>query len=147
MVRIEANENKTCEHIALNLMWLRLLCLDMQCELHNGNLNYGDPSIKRGIMVRRGGEEERRREGEEERRRGGEEERRRGGEEERRRGGEEEKGGEERRREERRKGGEEERRRGEEEEERRIGGMEERGKEERRWGKKKRRSGGVRREG
>ena len=122
MVRIEANENKTCEHIALNLMWLRLLCLDMQCELHNGNLNYGDPSIKRGIMVRRGGEEERRRGEERERRRGGEEERRRGGEEERRRGGEEERrrggeerriGGEGRRREERRKGGEERRRRGE----------------------------------
>ena len=130
MVRIEANENKTCEHIAcaLNLMWLRLLCLDMQCELHNGNLNYGDPSIKRGIMVRRGGEEERRRGGEEERRRGGEEERKRGGEEERRRGGEERRrGGEE----ERRRGGEEERRRGGEEE-RRRGGEEER--EERRGG-------------
>ena len=67
--------------IALNLMSLRLLCLDMQCELHNGNLNYCDP--------RRGGEEERRRGGEEERRRGGEEERRRG-EEERRRGENEE---------------------------------------------------------
>ena len=99
VVRIEANENKTCEHIALNLMSLRLLCLDMQYELHNGNLNYGDPSI------RGGGEEERRRGGEEERRRGGEEERRRGGEEERRRGGEE-KGG---------RGGEENRRRGEKE--------------------------------
>ena len=71
--------------IALNLMSLRLLCLDMQCELHNGNLNYCDP--------RRGGEEERRRGGEEERRRGGEEERRRGENEERRKEEEEWRGG------------------------------------------------------
>ena len=120
MVRIELklmkmkHQQVNASLIASNLMWLRLLCLDVQsCELHNGNLNYCDPSInKRCIMARRGrgGKGERRRGGKE-MRRGGEEERRRGGEEERRRGGEEE----------RRKGGEEEWRRGGDEE-RRGGG-------------------------